>query len=212
LIYDFPDKTEPIRQGDIFLNIPRFDLDLEKMPIYWGEDRIEEVPWEEISRNGKPVLAIIAAKPVTAIVISQDCDCVRAPDINLCEIREFRDIERKSKQTTSIKKWINIITQQARLNQKWFYLCPNEKLEFKEKMGVDFMVTIRVQRMNLEKLRKFRKGCLNDVAGEHFRERISEFYRRYPYDEWYPLNKEEMVEYLKSHPDAKPLPWQIKTK
>lgn len=207
MIYEFPGQDEPIRQGDIFIGIPRFDFALKKIAIV-VEDYPEETSWESAAKEGNSVTTIVEARPVTAIVISQNCDALRAPDINLCEVRNFQDVEPKSKETKKPKKWSRIITQQARLNQKWFYLPPDEKVGFTEKMGADFMVTIRVPRVDLEALRHLRKGRLNEVAVAHFRERIAEFYRRYPYDEWYPLNKEEMKAYQGDHPDSKPFPWQ----
>jgi hypothetical protein len=207
LIYEFPGQDEPIRQGDIFIGIPRFDFALKKIAIV-VEDHPEETSWESAAKEGNSVTTIVEARPVPAIVISQNCDALRAPDINLCEVRNFQDVEPKSKETEKPKKWSRIITQQARLNQKWFYLPPDEKVGFTEKMGADFMVTIRVPRVDLEALRHLRKGRLNEVAVAHFRERIAEFYRRYPYDEWYPLNKEEMKAYQGDHPDSKPFPWQ----
>ncbi len=207
MVYEFPSPDKPIRQGDIFVGVPRFDISLKKLAIV-EEDHAEETSWQEIAEKGERVTAIVGAKPVSAIVISQDCDACTAYDINLCEIREFRDVEGKAKETSLPKKWAGIITQHARLNQKWFYLPPDEKLGFMDKMGVDFMVTIRVPRVDLEELRILRKARLNDVAEEHFRERISEFYRRYAYDEWYPLNEEELEAYRKNYPDAAPFPWQ----
>jgi len=207
LIYEFPGQDEPIWQGDIFIGIPRFDFALKKIAIV-VEDHPEETSWESAAKEGNSVTTIVEARPVAAIVISQNCDALRAPDINLCEVRNFQDVEPKSKETKRLKKWSRIITQQARLNQKWFYLPPDEKVGFTEKMGADFMVTIRVPRVDLEALRHLRKGRLNEVAVAHFRERIAEFYRRYPYDEWYPLNKEEMKAYQEDHPGAKPFPWQ----
>ena len=75
-------------------------------------------------------------------------------------------------------------------------------------MATDFTVTIRLPREDLEQFRFCRQGRLNDVADEHFRERLSEFFRRYPYDEWYSLDDEELAEYKKRHPDSKPFPWQ----
>ena len=207
MIYEFPGQDEPIWQGDIFIGIPRFDFALKKIAIV-VEDHPEETSWESAAKEGNSVTTIVEARPVAAIVISQNCDALRAPDINLCEVRNFQDVEPKSKETKRLKKWSRIITQQARLNQKWFYLPPDEKVGFTEKMGADFMVTIRVPRVDLEALRHLRKGRLNEVAVAHFRERIAEFYRRYPYDEWYPLNKEEMKAYQEDHPGAKPFPWQ----
>jgi hypothetical protein len=79
-------------------------------------------------------------------------------------------------------------------------------------MGVDFLVTLRVPRLELEQLRQLRKGRLNDVAAAHFRERIAEFYRRYAYDEWYSLDPAEMEAYLSEYPDVKPFDYQIKVR
>jgi hypothetical protein len=75
-------------------------------------------------------------------------------------------------------------------------------------MGADFLTPIRVPRLTLERLLNFRKGRLNEVAKQHFRERLAEFFRRYAYDEWYPLTRDELAEYRKSYPNAEPFPWQ----
>ncbi|WP_417911018.1 hypothetical protein [Candidatus Electronema sp. PJ] len=206
MIYDFPDPTAPIRQGDIFIGIPRIDLSLKEVLVA-DEDGDRVTNWEELANQG-PVKIIVPVRPVAAIVATQDCDAIRSPDITLCEIREFREIERKSKDTASAKGWKSILTQHARINQKWFYLPPNEQLGFSKKMGVDFLVTLRVPREDLENLRLFRRGRLNDTADEHFRERIGEFFRRYPYDEWYILDSDEFLEYKKEYKDVEPFPWQ----
>ncbi len=207
MIYEYPEQSAPLRQGDIFLGLPRIDISLEKVLLAetYGE-RIAK--WAELAGQNRPVNIIVPVRPVAAIVATQDCDTVHSRDITLCEIREFRDVEGKSKDTAAPKKWKNIITQQARINQKWFYLPPDERVGFRDKMAVDFLVTLRVPRADLESLRSLRTGRLNLIADEHFRERIAEFFRRYPYDEWYPLNKEELEAYLAEYPDAKAFPWQ----
>jgi len=210
MIYDFPHITDPIKQGDIFSNLPRIDFSLKSLPILSDSGDFEEINWIEIAKRVELVTALFAVRPVTAIVATQDCDNLYGRDITLCEIREFRNVERKSKETTSPKSWVKIITQYARINQKWFYLPPDPRIGFKDKMAVDFMVTLRVPRADLEELRSLRVGRLNPVADEHFRERISEFFRRYPYDEWYPLSIEEFDEYKKEYPEVDPFPWQIK--
>lgn len=207
MIYEFPDMSMPIRQGDIFVSLPRVDLSLNKVLIF-SEIGERFAKWVEIAAVGNPVNIIVPVRPVTAIVASQDCDALRSRDITLCEIRSFRDVERKSKDTTSPKSWKNLITQHARINQKWFYLPPDDRVGFSEKMAVDFMVTLRVPRAELEELRDLRKGRLNPLADEHFRERIGEFFRRYPYDEWYPLDQDELKAYMEEYPDTKPFPWQ----
>jgi hypothetical protein len=141
-------------------------------------------------------------------VATQDCDALRGRDITLCEIESFRAVEKKCQNTNSPKGWKNIITQHARINLKWFYLPPDPRLGFTDKMAVDFAVTLRVPRTELEQVRHLRRGRLNPIADEHFRERIGEFFRRYPYDEWYPLDPEELRVYQGDYPDAAPFPWQ----
>jgi len=208
MIYDFPKQEEPIRQGDIFSGIPRVEISLSKMPVII-DNNVQVTSWEEIASSNKTVETIVSVKPVISIVASQDCDAIRAPDITLFEIKEFRDVELKSKDTQSVRKWIKIITQHSRINQKWFYLPPDEKLGFNTKMGVDFLVTLRVTRLDLEKYIYLRKGRLNRIAEKHFRERVADFFRRYSYNEWYALDRQEMSVYQEEYPDAEPYPWQL---
>jgi hypothetical protein len=207
MIYEFPDASRPIRQGDIFLGLPRIDISLNKMLLV-DESGESVTKWSQIAQNGEPVYIIVPVRPVAAIVATQDCDATRSRDITLCEIRPFWDVERKANENTSAKGWKNLLTQHARVNQKWFYLPPDDRIGFDIKMAVDFMVTLRVPRAELEESRDRRKGRLNVVADEHFRERIGEFFRRYAYDEWYPLDQDEMKAYTSEYPDAKPFPWQ----
>lgn len=207
MIYEFPDEATCIRQGDIFVNLPRVDLSLNSIMIV-NEDGERIAKWTEVASRGDPVNIIVPIRPVPAIVVTQDCDAARSRDITLCEIRPFKDVEGKCRETNAPKKWTSIITQHARINQKWFYLPPDTTLGFSEKMAADFMVTLRVPRTDLEELRYLRKGRLNSVADEHFRERLSDFYRRYPYDEWYPLDTAELKAYMAEYPQVKPFPWQ----
>ncbi len=209
MIYEYPPEDAPLRQGDIFHSLPRVDMSLKQMAVVTAAGTQKEVTWDDIVRDEVAVAAVLALKPVVAMVVSQDCDASRAPDITLCEIRRFREVERKSKETTAPKSWMRIITQQARLNQKWFYLPPDDHIGFAAKMGVDFHLTLRVPRQDLEELRYLRRGRLNELAIAHFRERIAEFFRRYAYNEWYPLSPREMAEYRKNYPDAQLYPWQI---
>lgn len=207
MIYEFPPQDSPIRQGDIFVGLPRVEVSLDRIALI-DEDGTHESPWVDVAFAGNQVRAILPVRPVKAIVISQDCDTTHSQDISLCEIRLFCDVYPSAAQAATPKAWKNIITQHARVNQKWFYLPPDERIGFADKMAVDFMVTLRVSRSELETLRDLRKGRLNPVADEHFRERIGEFFRRYPYDEWYPLNPGELETYRAQYPDVRPFPWQ----
>ena len=186
----------------------RVELSLRQIPVVDEAGGPVVRSWTEIVDGEKEVAGIFAVKSVAAIVASQDCDNLRSPDITLCEIGRFQEIERKSRDTSSPKKWKDIITQHSRINQKWFYLPPDSRIGFENKMAVNFLVTIRLPRAELETMRHLRKGRLNATADEHFRERISEFFRRYPYDEWYALDSSELAAYQHDYPDAKPFPWQ----
>jgi hypothetical protein len=208
VIYEYPAIDAPIRQGDIFTGLPRVDVSLRRIPILESDGETYERDWRDIAQNGEPVAAVCPIRSVLAIVATQDCDAIRVPDITLCEIRRFREVEGKAASTSKAKSWVSILTQQSRINHKWFYLPPDPAIGFTDKMGVDFRTTIRVPRTELEEMRDLRKGRLNEIADEHFRERISEFFRRYPYDEWYPLNNDELEAYMQEYPDAHPYPWQ----
>ncbi len=208
MIYEHPGMPDPIRQGDIFVALPRPDVSLDMVAFAAPSGDMMEASWEELAVQGKPIEATVSLTPVAAIVITQDCDAVRSPHVSLCEIQEFRQVERKAKDTTAPNSWRKIITQQARLNQKWFYLPPSDELGWNSKMAVDFRLTLRLPRDGLEGFRRFRRARLNELARAHFRERVADFFRRYPYDEWYALSSEELAAYRKDYPDAEPFDWQ----
>lgn len=208
MIYEYRDVGAPIRQGDIFVGLPRVEVSLADIAVLEKDDSATKRQWREIALQGETVTAILPVRPVTAIVATQDCDATHEQDITLCEVRPFSDVYPPAANASTPKAWKNIITQHARANQKWFYLPPDGRIGFNDKMAVDFMVTLRVPRAELEALRDLRRGRLNPLADEHFRERIAEFFRRYPYDEWYPLDPDELKTYLDKYPDAEPYPWQ----
>lgn len=202
MIYSLPDPSDPIRQGDIFKDIPRADISLHKL-VEIKEDRFVETTWQRIIDAGVSSTTVAAqVKRVYAIIITQDCDALRSPDIALCEIGEFSSVLRVDT-PSDLRRWVSLITRQTHFNLKWFYLPPWDEIGFRERMAVDFQSIIRASRDDLEGLRgEFRVGRLNDVAIEHFRERVGEFFRRYAYNEWYPFNKQEFEEYKGKHPSA----------
>ncbi len=208
MIYQPAALDEPLRQGDIFVRLPRLDISLDALHTV-GDDEIQRHSWEDLKDCQEPLAIIAAARAVTAVVVTQNCDAVRAPDITLCEVRPFPEVDGKARSAQAPKSWMRIITQHARLNLKWFYLPPSEGYSIPEKMAIDFMATMRLPRTDLEAYRRLRVGRLSDYASAHFRERIASFFRRYAYDEWYSLDAEEMAAYQNQYPDAKPFPWQV---
>jgi hypothetical protein len=209
-IYEPVSAGEPIRQGDIFLRVPRVDLNLASLTVVLDQ-RPQRIDWDSIG-EGENVQALVNVKSVMAVVISQDCDASRAEEISLCEVRPFHSVDGIDKnRPDSPKKWIKLITQHARVNQKWYYMPLSAHVGISERMAVDFRIPLRVNREDLESMRPMhRQYRLNDVANAHFRERIAEFFRRYPYDEWYPFSAEEYREYnALQGGDIQPFPWQV---
>ena len=141
------------------------------------------------------------------IVISQDCDTARGEYVSLCQIDIFSKVV--STPPTSPKKWADLIVRHSREHLRYFYLPPYPGLGIDERMAVDLRILLRVPRVDLEFLRTNRIGKLNHLGREHFRENIAQFFRRYPYDEWYPLNRDEFEEYQKRSSEPIPrFPWQ----
>lgn len=166
------------------------------------------------SASTSDIGVLVTVRPAVAIVLTQDCDGLRSPLITLAEVRDFKTVERFLKdQQPGSKNWVKRVTSTAKVNQKWFYLPADGGLGFQIPMGADFTSTATIERAGLETLRDgYRIGRLNSVALPHFRERLSDFFRRYAYDEWYPLTKAELDIYREdkkgSFEDIPPYPWQ----
>ena len=82
MIYDFPEPSSPISQGDIFIGVPILDLPDDELPIIDDKNIPRALPWEEFASAGENVSAIIAVRPTIAIVGTQECDALRAPNID----------------------------------------------------------------------------------------------------------------------------------
>jgi hypothetical protein len=108
VIYEFPSPDTPIRQGDIFVGLPRVEISLKSVTVISENDETEIIPWTSIVEEGKNVSAILGIRPVSAIVATQDCDTLHSPDITLCEIREFQDVERSTKSCNSPASWMKV--------------------------------------------------------------------------------------------------------
>jgi hypothetical protein len=206
LIYEIVNDDVSIRQGDIYYPLPLMTIDLGRVAVHY-EGVLEESNWELIL-NKKDIVVHAPVKKVWGIVATQDCDALRTPFISFFEIAEFRNVTGLIAPETN-KKWMSLITKKSRLFARWFYLPPDEKIGFTERMAINFAVVFQIARDNIaEYIQKLRKGRLNKIAYEHYRESIAQYYRRYPYDEWYPLNKEEFLKYKEEKGDVEPFEWQ----
>ncbi len=213
MIYEPVKLDDPIRQGDIFKNVPRVDLSLANIAVVDDDDN-RQTRWRDLVLEGSAtqgVAAVLPVKAVTAIVITQDCDAVRGKYLSLCQMDEYLPSIGHKEPPKSPKKWQSLIVEQARTNPRLVYFPAAPENGINERMAVDFRVILRLPRTDLEALREFRLGRLNAIATEHFRETLAHFFRRYAFNEWYPLTKEEFEEYeIERRETIEAYPWQLR--
>ena len=103
MIYEYPHEEMPLRQGDIFIGLPRVEVSLGRIPVLEEDGSMVERDWRDIALQEQQVSSVFPLRPVAAIVATQDCDATHGWDITLCEIRPFRTVERKAAQTAAAK-------------------------------------------------------------------------------------------------------------
>ena len=224
MIYAHVGPDDPIRQGDIFRSVPRVDISLTQLVAISKESPVQTA-WKDALKddslceppsehNPSPLIrAILPIASVDAIILSQDCDAARDEELSLCEIGLLPSVWSQAKQAKGAKWYAEMLTRQGSEQLKIFYLpeeiAENRIVGFDSKMAADFSSIFQLRRAELESLKEFRTGRLNDEAYAHFREKLSEYFRRYPVDPWYALNTEEFSLYSsKQQEPVKPRPYQ----
>jgi hypothetical protein len=197
MIYEAVVPSEPIQQGDIFRDIPRVDFSLSSLAVLDKNYQPTATTWRDVltSKPDAPISAVLAVKPVTAIVITQNCDAARGQTLSLCQIDDYLEATGQSSPPKTPKAWQSLLLRMSRQNSRYFYLPADSGFGLGDKSAVDFRVVLPVPRVDLESMRDLRINRLNQVAREHFREALSHFFRRYAYNEWYPLTRDEFAAY-----------------
>lgn len=199
MIYVPVETNEPIRQGDIFSDLPLTTINLNSLVFkHETDEQFQTGPWSAIE-NKSDLTARLDIVPTWAIVLSQDCDTIRKPTISLCRIDLLNKII-PDDPSRSANGWQEKITGELRKRPHVFYLPSdlNEytfKIGFPNRMFANFETVFQIDRKGLEDHRELRKGRLNTEADEHYRESASQYFRRYPYEEHYTLTKDETDEY-----------------
>jgi hypothetical protein len=208
MIYKPVAATDPIRQGDLFQEIPVVGETLQQNAIPFVDK--ESGKWEsrtwDARRSSTEILASI--RPTWGIVATQDCDALTSLRISLFEVSPFLEVYRQEppKGAKDAEKWwLETLTVRTQAFAKCFYLPPDANGKLPEKMAADFNNVFSVPRTFLEQIRAtHRLFTLNDEAYQHYRESIARFFQRYAYDVWYPLTKTEMDSYEKDRKRALP--------
>jgi hypothetical protein len=197
MIYEAVGAIEPVQQGDVFRNIPRVDFSLSSLAVIDKDDELKAMTWRDVltSNPDAPISAVLAVKPVTAIVITQNCDAARGQTLSLCQVEDYLEATNQSSPPRSAKAWQSLLMRMSRQNLRFFYLPTDSHFGLVARSAVDFRVVLPVPRLDLESMRDLRIARLNQVAHEQFREALSHFFRRYAFNEWYPLTREEFIAY-----------------
>ena len=184
MIYKNVSVNKPIRQGDIFRNLSLVRFDLEDLLTFQDDNTIISTNWKNIEPNEVQILANL--EKTYAIVLSQDCDCLRSPYLSLIVIKPL------NKNIETHKNWMKFIIILNKRSPSKMYLPPDDNFNISKRMQIDFSHIFPIERKNLESLLNLRLCRLNKEAMEHFREKTAYYFHRYGYDEYYPLNQYEM--------------------
>ena len=189
MIYEAVSLSDDLRQGDIFWRLPFSYFNLDVLFVYTDDSTSEEISWQNLNKENIQVLASI--EKVYAIVLSQDCDCLREEYISLIVVSEWL------KEYTKSKKWMEEIIKLNRVSPSKMYLPPDNNFNINKRMHIDFSQIFNLKRENLNGIKSLRLCRLNEEAMDHFREKLAFYFHRYAFDEFYPLNKDEMSSYEK---------------
>ena len=189
MIYEAVSLSDDLRQGDIFWMLPFSYFNLDELFILSDDSTFEEISWQNLTKEDIQVLASI--EKVYAIVLSQDCDCLREEYISLIVVSEWQ------KGYTSSKKWMEEIIKLNKYSPSKMYLSLDNNFNINKRMHIDFSQIFNLKRVNLTNIKSLRICRLNEEAMEHFREKVAYYFHRYAFDEFYPLDKDEMSSYEK---------------
>ena len=189
MIYEPVSLSDDLRQGDIFVGLPFSYFDLDALFVYTDESNFGEVSWKDLTKEDIQILA--DTEKVYGIILSQDCDCLREDYISLIVVSEWKKDYAKS------KKWMEEIIKLNRSSPSKMYIPPDDNFKINKKMHIDFSQIFNLKRENLINIKNLRLCRLNGEAMDHFREKLSFYFHRYAFDEFYPLDKEQMNSYEK---------------
>ncbi len=183
---------DPIRQGDIFSSLPLPKISLDELQVISEDAGIEGAKWIDIQDRDK-ILTMIELEKTWGIVATQDCDATRSDSISLFQIISFEKAYGSKPGKPSA--WVSTLTERICKNASWFYLPKDENFSIDMEMAVNFHEVFQIERVDLIRNIDLRVGRLANFAYEHYREAIAQYFRRYPYNEWYPFNKSQLEYY-----------------
>lgn len=222
--YKTPSTEDDLNQGDIFISLPFVQLESKIVTqMIESDNELKDidissyVPDED--QKTDLVVASIIWKP--GIIISQNCDATREEYLSFCEIRKLEDIDKDYAQIIhkTIERKIDYLSRKEYQHQfKYFYLLQDQGIFDGNKMAVDFRRIYQVKKEIIDALKNKRTIKLGGRSLDHFRSKLGNYFKRFAYDGWYVLNKEEYDIFYDNarkkmkDPELnliKPYPWHI---
>lgn len=210
MIYEPVDVDLPLRQGDIFVSIALPEWSMTEVPRLKEDGSFEQI---DLSAVNAPtdVHAVVLLRMSTVIVVSQDCDCARGEYVSVAPVVGISTIIPDGQEPKNPKRWASYISKSAKEKLRYFYLPPDGNRVIAVKSVADFRSVSRVRLADMLSVRaRGRRMRLNEVASDHFKEQLAHFFRRYAYNEWYPMDRDEFAAYReeKKAEQIDPYGWQ----
>lgn len=189
-----------IEQGDIFSTLPFLSLDSTSITevIADSDLKYKQIDLNSYVQDDSEKNIVVSAKIGPGIIITQNCDMLRSSYVSYCAIRKYEEVEKSFPSPEKVKKRVDFLTKEYAHKTKYFYLPVENPHGFSERMAVDFSTIHQVKLEVLKGLASKRMGRLSEVPLEHFRSKLGHYFKRFAYDPWYVLNKDELDIYKQS--------------
>lgn len=226
--YNIPSDIDKIDQGDIFISIPVIRLETNSIEqiieTESGDIQFKNMPLSTYipDESKKTNLVVSSIEWKTGIIITQSCDASRDEYLTFCEIKKIEDVDKVYANDIAngeIKRKVKFLAKKEYVHQhKYFYLLQDPAFFDGEKMVIDFKTIFQVKKDIIENLQNKRIAKLSEIPLEHLRVKLANYFKRFAYDSWYILNKNEYdVYYTEEKKNAnanelklvKPYPWHI---
>ncbi len=186
-------NVSSFEQGDIFKNLPKFSqfIDDDKKFQAWNAN-ITQINNKKLP--SEPLSFEIYPKPTMGILLNQDCDIERAHNLVFAEIKK-----RNEKFSSNLSKSYNSKLKIVRDETRFHYLPPwdpkeNEIMPWIVDFLTIFLVPIGLIKNNINQYYVTR---LNPDIKLIFKDKISRFFTRLPFEDLIFLNPKERLEYKK---------------
>jgi len=192
VVYKDFDEDHPIRQGDIFKNIPYLSFDLLIKASHKKKEILDdetEILFEKVMENGKNILVETYLQSSFSILASQDCDIENNIDLIFFILEEY-----ENKDFTRYK----IVNQELNRPTRSFYL-PFLIYEGKQigPLKINFTEPVKIpSKLIKRKLKSLRVAKLIDSVKKTFALKLSNFFNRIGVNELIFYENELIQEYI----------------